>query len=260
MLSQHTKLTCAVLLTIGTACPSGDDGEPVASTTSASDGSASTTALPDGDGTAASTADETSGATAADDGGATSCMVSADHALEIVIGPDDVTPETTMSADAYEWSLVATPALELPAFAPGETVAVTLRMEDAPLRMVRSARNLYVTVTASRDGTTRSQIMPDSAVASLGDLQPGPWQPSLSADAGGAPLRLQLGAIHVNPDADEALACVSLQAIIPAQANSVEDSSLVDLAQGEALPITEVRLSATGDSPEEPFALALGEG
>ncbi len=199
-------------------------------------------------------ADGGSGATP---GAVTGCPLTADRVVELVLAPSDFTEETVTSGASLSWELTARPTATIPALTPGESLAVSLRFEGAPVRILREGRSFYVTIEAATSGTTRAQATPELVAASAGELTPGPWQPSLSVRADGRPIRLVLGGIDVNPNAGERLSCFSARATLPRQANSVEDSSLVAVAPSEPMPITVVRLSVTGDPPATPFALSL---
>jgi hypothetical protein len=186
------------------------------------------------------------------------CPLPADHAVELRLGAADLAAETNTSGDATEWRLVAEPGVTLESFSPGETVSFTLRL-DAPVAAARSGRAFYVTIRA-RDGvaSTFAQKDPETETASEGSLTIGPWQPSLSVNAGGKPVALTLGGIAINPDPGLDVRCFSVRTTIPAQVNKVTDQSLVDVTASGPMVIDEVRLSISGDPPEEPFGLTVG--
>jgi hypothetical protein len=187
------------------------------------------------------------------------CPLPADHAVELRLGAADLAAETRTSGDATEWRLAAEPGVTLESFSPGETVSLTLRLEDAPIAAARSGRAFYVTIRA-RDGvaSTFAQKDPETETASEGTLTIGPWQLSLSVNAGGKPVALTLGGIAINPDPGQDVRCFSVRTTIPAQVNKVTDQSLVDVTASGPMVIDEVRLSISGDPPEEPFGLTVG--
>lgn len=186
------------------------------------------------------------------------CPATADHELQIPLVAADFVPETSTSGANVEWSLVAKPALSVPAVGPGETLAVSIRLEGAPIVVKRDGRTLYATIVARTTGSTRASADLETTTGSTGELAPGAWQSSTSLDAGGRPIRITLGGIHVNPNEGESLGCFAVRATMPAQARSVSESTLVDVVRGGPLTIESVRFSVTGDAPETPFALGSG--
>lgn len=190
-------------------------------------------------------------------GGGDTCPLQADQVVDVTLTASDFTSKTIPVGSDVGWELTASPSsATIPAIRPGETLAVSLRLEGAPISMARSTSTFYVTIVASTEGTTRAQATLETSTASAGELNPGPWQSTLSIDAGGRPTRIALGGITINPNEGESLSCFSVRTTVPAKANSVEDSNLVDIVGGAPLPITTIILSANGQPPEEPFAIS----
>lgn len=177
--------------------------------------------------------------------------------VQLQVGTADLVPETVdLGADSFAWSWVASPGVPLPAFGPGDEVVVSVSF-DGVLSAARDGREFTVSIVADGVGSTRASAVPELVTTSTGSLEPGPWQPSLSTNAGGEPIRITLGGITINPNASEDLSCFSARAQIPTRATSVEDSTSLDVVAGAELTISEVRLSMSGDGDAEPFGFVL---
>lgn len=191
-------------------------------------------------------------------GGSGRCPLSGDHTFEVDLA--GAAEEAMESGDRVEWSLRVGPGEVSSGVAPGESVVVNLRFGEGELVVGRSGRALYVSALFDGAGTTFAQAEVPAEVGWTGERDSGerdlgPWQSSLSTNAGGAPIRVWLGAIGVNPDADDSYGCIALRGTIPASAHRVDDSQPLAVTASGDLTLDEVRVSLSGDAPAEPFAL-----
>lgn len=186
------------------------------------------------------------------------CPLAGEHVLALTLSASDFVETTTRAGSDPVWELTAKPSASLPAFAPGDTVGVSIQIQGAPLRMVRDARNFFVNVRAAGDGSARGGAEPSQETASTGTLSPGAWLPMLRVRADGRPIAVEIGGIAINPNEGETLSCFAGRITIPSQVPDVEGGgALVDVTAAEPLKIEHVRFSATGEPPDAPFALEL---
>jgi hypothetical protein len=188
---------------------------------------------------------------------AQACPATATHVVDLTLEAGDFMQENVASGSAVECSLVATPSIELLAVAPGDSIAVNVRLGDEGLSVVRDGRALYVSARFAQSGTTFAQAPLQTEVRSTATRTFGAWQSSVSTNAGGAPRAIVLGATSINPSAGDVVECVSLRAELPASVNRVDDSTLLDVVPSAALPLEELRLGLTADAPLEPCGLEL---
>lgn len=203
----------------------------------------------------AACAEEGSGPSAAESAGSGRCPARGDHTFDVDLAGASV--EVTDSGAQVEWSLRVAPGASISRLSPGESVAVTLRFGDGELFLVRDGRALYASAVFDAPGTTFAQGELPSEVGWIGARDLGPWQSSLSTNAGGAPIRVRLGAIGVNPNAEDNYGCVALRGTVPASVSRVDDSEPLAVTASGDLTLGEVRVSLTGDAPLEPYALEL---
>lgn len=189
--------------------------------------------------------------------GAARCPAAATHVVDLTLAASDFVEENTASGSAVECSLVATPSVELPAVAPGESIAVNVRLGDDVLNVMRDGRALYASARFARSGSTFAQAPLQTQVGATATRTVGAWQSSVSTNAGGEPRAIVLGATSINPNEGDVVECLSLRAELPSQVNRVDDSALLDVARSEPLPLEELRLSLTADAPLEPCGLTV---